>query len=200
MSDNGLFTRPEYRNADIANIDNRASKELKALCKKYLLVSKEKYFEERTNIYLCGEYRVGKTWFFHALANFLIKKFGEKSVYYITAPKIQELFQKNKEWQNGYTWKEYLKSIKILFIDDLGLEYRGANTGFIETELENLIRHRYNYNRITYIASNADTTTLAKTYGKSFAEFIESEYVVFDIEKGVNIGEKIRNDKLRHSG
>lgn len=199
----GLFPRKEYKDASLDKIDSRASKELQMLCKKHLQVDAEVFYADRANLYLCGSYRIGKTWMFHAIAKHIIEVFKDNSVYFITMPDLQRYFQSNAMYDSFFTWRNFLGGRRVLMIDDLGQEYRGSGTGFIETEIERFLRWRFNMGKITYLGSNAlvdpdnEVNALSKVYGESFGKFIESQYIILNITDDINIGELIRNDSLR---
>ena len=192
----GLHLRPEYASANLKLIHKKASEDLKNLCKKILEIPKEEFYKKNFHLYLYGPYRAGKTWFFHAVMNYLYLKFGENSMYFITSPNLLEYFRNRKMYDDEFTWVQYLSNKRFLVIDDIGQEYRGSNTGFAETYLEQFIRWRINNGFITYLGGNGNVNELIKVYGGSFGELIDSEFVTFDIENSPNMGKIILQEKL----
>lgn len=196
MTEHGLFTRDEYRNARFDNLHAKASPEIQRLVKKFSLTTKDTLYKKKLNFFIFGNHRIGKTWFLHALANHLIVKFNERSLYYATCPKLYEYFKKHSKRKDS-TWVTFLASVRFLFLDDLGLEYRGAASGFAETYIENFVRFRFNSGRVTILSSNAGVDSLYDIYGKSFAKFIEGEFVVIELPSDVNMSQVILHEKLR---
>lgn len=195
----GLLSNPNYINATLKGIDKRSSESLQKLCEKIFTTDKEKFYKDRLNIYLYGLPRRGKTWVLHAMLNHLIKEYKEKSVYFVTSPELYNAHVNHTTNSEGVKWISYYASRKFLALDDLGQEYR-SNTGFAESKIETFLRYRFNHGFITYVASNADPDTLRSVYGQSFAEFIQGEYIMFDVSDGVNISEILLADKLRGLG
>lgn len=192
----GLHLRPEYAEANLKTIHKKASKDLKDLCKKIIEIPKDDFYKKNFHLYLYGPYRAGKTWFFHAVMNYLYDNFAEERMHFITSPNLLELFRSRKMYDSEYTWVQYLSNMRFLVVDDIGQEYRGSGTGFAETYLEQFIRWRVNNGFITYLGGNGNVDELIKVYGGSFGELIDSEFVTFDIENSPNMGKVILQEKL----
>ena len=190
----GLLPRPEYRNAKLSDIDKRSPSDLLKLAKQFAKMDRDSIYKG-INLYMYGSYRVGKTWMLHAIANRLIE-LNEKSLFYVTAPILQMGVQKNLRLFD-YPYLDYLCAVRFLMLDDLGQEYRGAQSGFIETTLEYLIRYRFNNARVTYIATNGSLENIQQIYGSSLFDFINGEYVIFNVEEKTNMSVLLRNDRLR---
>ena len=155
------------------------------------------FFKKADNIYLYGESRVGKTWILHAIANHIIKSYGENSVYIVTTSDLAEYFMK-QTWnaEYGYSWIDVLLGKRVLIIDGLGKEYRGSQSGFFENKFESFIRERINNMRITYIESKFDIGDLELEYGKGLSGVIAGEFICFDIDSNVDMSKVMMDEKL----
>jgi DNA replication protein DnaC len=192
----GLLTLPRYINADLSRVHREAPDEIKQLCSKFVQIPREQFFKDSFSMYLFGNYRVGKTWFLHAIANHIIKVFKERSLWYVTHPQLLNYFQTRARRDEDTLWTNWLASRRILLLDDLGQDYRGSGTGFSETKLENFLRWRWGHRKITYIAGNGTVDVLRKLYGDSFAQFIGGEFVQFEVSSNVNMSRIILEEKL----
>ncbi len=189
---------PAYINASFNTLDNRASSELKNFVKDFKLLVKKDFKIKKPNIYLYGDYRVGKTWILHAAGRYIVDNKIENSLYYVTVPKLYEYHVKNSyNYDYDCSWVDFLSSRRLLILDDLGQEYRGAKSGYAETIIETFLRFRFNYNRITFIGTNADFDSLESLYGKSLSNFIYGEYIDFEISEGVNMSSILLEDKYK---
>ena len=185
-----------YKDADLSKIIKEASPLFSKLADK-LLSSKDSFYSKRLNIYITGPQRIGKTWFFHALLNEIKKRFNDKSVMYVTAVDLIENVKKNRYEDGGeFTMLELYQGKRLLVIDDLGQEYRGSESGYAQTVIENLIRFRFNAGLITYIGTNAPLRDLEDVYSQSLYKFIEGEFLIVDISDAKNISEVILDAKL----
>lgn len=193
--DNGLF--PKYANASMKNLHKKAPKDLRDLLEKISKTDSRAFFKKADNIYLYGECRVGKTYILHAIANHIIKSYGENSVYIVTTSDLAECFMK-QTWnaEYGYSWVEVLLGKRVLIIDGLGKEYRGSQSGFFENKFESFIRERINNLRITYIESKFDIGDLELEYGKGLSGVVAGEFICFDIDSNVDMSKVMMEEKL----
>lgn len=177
---NGIL--PRYKDAELDNLAKEAGIELHKLKKFFLSLSKEDFYNKKPNIYIFGAHRRGKTWMLHALFNYIKKTYGEKSIYFITAPQLIKYSMKLRDNINDILESEFaiFKLSNVLFIDDFGLEYK-TDSGYAENIMEEFLRWRFSYNKITLIASNLTVDDLEKIYGKSMADFIYGEYITYEI-------------------
>jgi DNA replication protein DnaC len=191
----GKFER--YNNASLVNMHKEAPKKLRELLKSFTKKNKDKFFSDKLNMYLYGSYRTGKTYFFHAVLNYIYYEWKEKSIYIISAPDLYQYFiHRTPHPRNpGYTWIDFLIGKKVLIIDGLGTEYRGSNSGFFETQIENFIRKRINKGLITMIESNCKPEDLNKYYGDVFENMVRGEFVTIEINSTVNMSDIILADK-----
>lgn len=173
---------PYYKNADLKDLMKEASPDLHKLKDKILNLSKEDFYNIKPNIYIYGGHRKGKTWIMHAIMNHIMNTYGEKSIYYVTVPSLLEYMKINSD--NHYFDDESLFNIfltaRVLFIDDFGLEYK-STTGWAITKFETFIKTRFAYNRITFLSGTLDLDNIEKIYGESLADFIDGEFITYEI-------------------
>lgn len=193
--DYGLYNNERYFDADIMQIRDDVSEEIKIFCKNFYKKSKEELWEKKHNLYFYGEHRTGKSWLLHAIANHLIKTLGEKSVYLISTNKLVSYFFNNKV-HTGYeeTWINVLAAKKILLLDDLGQD-NYTSSEFIPSKMDSFFRYRFNNNKITFVSANFNVLSLEAIYNKSLMKFIEGEFIAINI-KGENISKAIKKEAL----
>jgi len=190
---------PKYAYAELKNIHKKAPADIKSLLKNYVKVSAEEFYNDKHNLFIFSPYRVGKTWTLHAIANHIIKNFNERSVLYITANSLQRAFTDYTLSNDGETLIQIIAEKRVLFVDDLGLEYHKAESDYVKKKLEGFFRFRCDYSLITYIASQVRMPNLIEMYSKSFHEFLNGEYIDFEIESDINLGDIILEEKLKHN-
>lgn len=173
---------PYYKDADLKDLMKEASPDLHKLKDKILNLSKEDFYNIKPNIYIYGGHRRGKTWIMHAIMNHIINTYGEKSIYYVTVPFLIECMKFNdniRDFDDESLYNIFLTA-RVLFIDDFGLEYKSA-TGWAVTKFETFIKTRFAYNRITFLSGTLDLDNIEKIYGESLADFIDGEFITYEI-------------------
>lgn len=173
---------PYYKDADLKDLMKEASPDLHKLKDKILNLSKEDFYNIKPNIYIYGGHRRGKTWIMHAIMNHIINTYGEKSIYYVTVPSLIECMKFNdniRDFDDESLYNIFLTA-RVLFIDDFGLEYKSA-TGWAVTKFETFIKTRFAYNRITFLSGTLDLDNIEKIYGESLADFIDGEFITYEI-------------------
>lgn len=174
---------PYYSNAKLEDLLEEASPDLHKLKNKFLKLDKKTFYELKPNIYIFGGHRRGKTWMLHALINYIIENFKEKSVYYVTMPQLVE-FMKDNFNPHFTLLDENILSIylncNILFIDDFGTEYKSV-TGWSAIKVEEFLKYRFSHNKITILAGNLQLENIEAVYGESLANFIDGEYITYEI-------------------
>lgn len=74
--------------------------------------------------------------------------------------------------ENITGWTRWLRTeCSLLVFDDWGKEHT-TNTGFVEDEIEYLLRDRYDRGSPTILTSNMGTTSIKSRFGESMASFI----------------------------
>lgn len=177
---------PRYGHADLKKVHPDTSGQLLALCKRFDKMKKEEFYDKEPSLYLFGLSRRGKTWVLHAIANKIIKEFGEKSILYISSPKLMHYFVKFVENDYGEMMTDAVAGKKVLIVDDFGQEYK-SDTRFVENRYEEFFRWRFGHNKITMIGSNATLDTIDSIFGGSFANFIDGEYLTYEISEGIDM-------------
>ena len=172
---------PYYADAKLNKLVKEASEEFHKLKEFFETITEKELYEKRPNIYLFGAQRRGKTWLLHAIMNLIIEKFQEKSIYYITSPRLMTMFMTNpiKE-ETGEKLTNIIGQKRILLLDDLGQEYK-PSTGFVENRIEEFLRWRFSHNKITFVSGNATIDDIEQIYGKSFADFLDGEFITYEI-------------------
>lgn len=112
---------------------------------------------------LYGKTGLGKTFTSDCIARVFIKK--GKSVYYTSAPRLFTIFEDYKFGRN--TTEEakriidYISSVDLLIIDDLGTEFR---TQYIDSILFDIINSRTNENKHMIISTNLEPAQIETAY------------------------------------
>jgi DNA replication protein DnaC len=118
-------------------------------------------------LYLYGPNGVGKTYQVCAILKAAFWPARARAMF-IAAPDLVDAFRPNSAmFDEDTTMAEALFSRKVLVIDDVGKEYRGAGTGFSEQQLDNLLRRRNSEKKVTLFTSNFNTEQVAKVYGEN---------------------------------
>lgn len=66
------------------------------------------------------------------------------------------------------------RSADFVLIDDVGKEHRGQS-GFVQTVFDNLIRHRVQHRKPTFLTTNYTKSELQGTYGESVMSLLEGK-------------------------
>lgn len=173
---------PYYSNANLSDLMKEASPDLHKLKNKIINLSKQDFYEIKPNIYIYGDHRRGKTWIMHAIMNHIINTYNEKSIYYVTVPTLLEYIKISNDtniFDEESIFAIFLNA-RVLFVDDFGLEYKSA-TGWSITKFESFLRTRFAYNKITFLSGTIDLDSIEKIYGKSLADFIDGEFITYEI-------------------
>lgn len=174
---------PYYSNADLKDLMKEASPDLHKLKDKFLKLTKEEFYDLKPNIYIYGDHRRGKTWILHALMNYIINNYKEKSIYYVSMPQLIEFMKDYSSSSLSFLDENIIfiyMNCNVLFIDDFGMEYKSV-TGWSVVKVEEFLRYRFSHNKITIIAGNVDLEMIESVYGKSMADFIDGEYITYEI-------------------
>lgn len=130
-------------------------------------------------LYIHGANGKGKTY----LASAILKEYAKRgySCVMVNAANLQKIEIDNSyEFDSRESWKERIRSVHLLVVDDVGKEYRGQS-GFVETSISNLLMERSQQkNCATIITSNVSpepirkgvTSTFQQIYGVGAASLI----------------------------
>lgn len=188
---------PFYKNAALKDLKGKTDKRIKNFISEFVKTQESEVYKRNTSFYIYGNNRIGKTWAFHCMLNHIIKNYKEKSVYFVSAVDLIEYHKQNIYYKNTeYKFSQFLASVKILFIDDMGKEYRREGGEFVTSVYEKFLRYRFNHNKITYISGNAHIDLFKTLYASSSLwYFLKSEYVILDITEGENLAVDISLNK-----
>lgn len=188
---------PFYRNAALKDLKGNTDKRIKNFISEFIKTPESEVYKRNTSFYIYGNNRIGKTWAFHCMLNHIIKNYNEKSAYLVSATDLIEYHKQNIYYKNTeYKFSQFLASVKLLFIDDMGKEYRREGGEFVTSVYERFLRYRFNHNKITYISGNAHIDLFKELYSSaSLWYFLKSEYVILDITAGENLAVNISLEK-----
>ena len=192
----GLLIR--YEEASLSNLHKKTPAVIRKILVKHRNISKEKFYKDGLSFFIASSQRIGKTWMLHAIANNIIERFEEKSVWYTTSTALQKGFVNFFDLDKEENFISILAGKKFLFIDDMGLEYKSAQSGFVRAKMESFLRWRMSNNKITYIASKIYGEDFVSFYADSLYDFILGEYVdIFvEVDSEFNIGKIVLEEKL----
>ena len=143
------------------------------------------------NLYLYGATGLGKTFTADCIAHSYIEK--QKSVFYMSAPKLFSAFEDYKFGKGDTEQAEKIVSsvenCELLIIDDLGTEFHGP---FVDSCLFEIINGRMVSQKKTIISSNLSPKELSQSYSDRIASRILGNF-----EQLLFIGEDIRIKKYR---
>ena len=118
-----------------------------------------------------GSTGLGKTFTSDCIAKEFIKK--GKDVYYTSAPRLFTVFEDYKFGRNTTAEAkriiDYISTVDLLIIDDLGTEFR---TQYIDSILFDLINTRTNENQYMIISTNLSPSQLESTYSQRISSRI----------------------------
>ncbi len=114
---------------------------------------------------LTGPHGTGKSWRAAAIAKAMLRH--DSRVRFISADDLVEALKPGARYfdREIFTNLEFLRDRLLLVIDDLGAEYRAANSGFAEMGITNLIRHRVQNCKSTVVTTNLQPEGVEKLYG-----------------------------------
>ena len=118
-------------------------------------------------LYIHGPNGTGKTY----LASAIVKEYAQKgfSCVVVNAAIMQKIeVDPRYLFDSVETWRERVRSVHLLVIDDIGKEYR-TDSGFIEKSISNLLMIRSQQkNSATIITSNINPVPVRKGASSSF--------------------------------
>ena len=114
-------------------------------------------------LFLYGDTGLGKTFTSDCIAKEFIKK--GMDVFYTSAPRLFTIFEDYKFGRNTSAEAkriiDYISSVDLLIIDDLGTEFR---TQYVDSILFDIINTRTNENQHMIISTNLEPSQLESTY------------------------------------
>lgn len=120
---------------------------------------------------LIGGHGVGKTFAAAALLKEALR--CTRRCMFMWAPDVVNAYKPGAPmYDDDYTLVEAMESRVLLVIDDLGNEYRGAQSGFAEQHIVNLYRSRCSRKRATILTTNLKLDEIENTYGPGFRSLL----------------------------
>lgn len=149
----------------------------------YLMKIKE-MAKDGTGLYLWGPNGTGKT---YALAVVVraVFLFGYSSLFLDATEFRKSLMDRTIMFDEGVSVIDRCETVDFLGLDDVGQEYRSANSGFVESMLGELLRHRVNHNRCTCLTTNLNYDQFTAIYGQSTAGLVLDSMVPIKMEAGI---------------
>lgn len=138
---------------------------------------------------LYGNTGLGKTFTSECIAREFIEK--GKTVYYTSAPRLFTIFEDYKFGRNTTAEAkriiDYISSVDLLIIDDLGTEFR---TQYIDSILFDIINSRTNENKHMIISTNLSPSKIETVYSQRI-----SSRIMGNFETMLFFGEDLRLKK-----
>lgn len=138
---------------------------------------------------LYGSTGLGKTFLSECIAKEFIKK--GRDVYYTSAPRLFSIFEDYKFGRNTSSEArriiDYISTVDLLIIDDLGTEFR---TQYIDSILFDIINSRTNENKNLIISTNLTTSQIEETYSQRI-----SSRIIGNFEMMLFFGNDLRINK-----
>lgn len=148
---------PRYRGAKLSDFDGTENESVAKTARQYTNRFDEVRNGETDTIgfYIWGGVGTGKTHLGYAVMNSLIE--DEKPCFATSVPDLLEKIRPGRDDHKINEYKDTMREIPFLFIDDIGKE---NPTEWVRTTLWSLINHRYNWLKPTFITSNHDPDSL----------------------------------------
>jgi DNA replication protein DnaC len=127
--------------------------------------------------YIFGGVGTGKTHLGYAVMNQLIDQ--EKPCFATSVPDMLEKLRPSRDDKKISEYKETMREIPFLFIDDIGKE---NPTEWVRTTLWSLINHRYNWLKPTFLTSNHPPSELKSDTVGAIADRISEMFKTVELE------------------
>lgn len=161
---------------------NKALKVARVLCEKAMKFS-ETFDKTGENFLITGNAGTGKTFLSSCIANRALER--GKSVYYQTAYKLFETFEKSKfdkyDDSDADETVKYIYDVDLLIIDDLGTEFV---TQFTSAVFFDLINTRALAGKSTVISTNLGFEDLSEIYSQRILSRFTGDYNIMQTVGG----------------
>lgn len=132
---------------------------------------------------LSGDNGAGKTMFVSFALIAAIK--AGWSCFYTTLPSLDHWMKRGFSDRMIAERVDWLLSSDFVAIDEMGKEHKkGGELGFTGTQVERILKARYDDSLPTLLASNADPESLERMYGATFASMLLGKFKVAVLEPG----------------
>lgn len=156
--------------------EGKTLKLVRKLCERAMEFA-ETFDSTHENLLIMGNAGTGKTYLSSCIANRALER--GKTVYYQTAYRAFEYFEKNKFGKDGADDAseivQYIYDTDLLIIDDLGTEFL---TQFTSAAFFDIINSRIIAGKSTVISTNLDMDSLAEAYSQRVASRFVGSYTV----------------------
>jgi DNA replication protein DnaC len=116
------------------------------------------------------------------------------TVYYTMSETYKTAVVRNQMFDDVQSVYERAREVDVLVIDDFGKEYKGES-GWIESELENLIRERVQAGRTTLLTANLLPNQLRTEYTKDLASVLNEAVYVLLVPGSLEGGKDWRDER-----
>lgn len=131
------------------------------------------------SMYIYGDFGIGKTYISMAMANGISKHLNKKVIFIYTSElvsMIKEGFNNQEKAIRVNNLIEDIKSVDVLFLDDIGAEY--ANEWFYNEYLLAILNDRLNAKKPTFFNSNFSLNNLQKNIESKIKNTEQSNVIV----------------------
>lgn len=126
-----------------------------------------------------------KSWGSDIIAKYVLRQYSDTSCAVVSAKQLIDFFFdfENSKYDNCI---EFLKNVKNLLIEGVGLEYNSKmkdNSSYVINSLNGFLNERleHSFNMRTYISLNCTKEVLHKSYSKEFISLIINKFSGFSI-------------------
>jgi DNA replication protein DnaC len=116
------------------------------------------------------------------------------TVYYVMCEPYKKAVVTNQMFDEYQLVEERARSVDVLILDDFGKEFKGAS-GWIESELENLVRERTQNGRASILTSNVLPNDIANQFGEDLASVLRESVYIMLIPGAESGGKNWREDR-----
>jgi DNA replication protein DnaC len=138
-------------------------------------------FNDGYGLLLLGDNGTGKTLFMSYLLGRAVNQ--GFTIYYTTLARLDAHIKRGFGDQEATKRLTEMLGADFLVIDEMGKEHIKRD-GFLMTQLEMVLKERYDDGYPTMMASNLDFDQLSKTYGTTIASMLEGRYEILKLEGG----------------
>jgi DNA replication protein DnaC len=181
-----------YKTSEVTVNKSTFKKYVKEYVKKLNVAHRSGY-----GLLFSGSNGVGKTTFLSYIASNAIRK--GKSSYYTTMPQLDHDLKLGWDDRASRDRMEVMFTSDFLVIDELNKEFKKEvdKPNWINTQLERILKKRYDENKPVLMATNATVRELKEIYGPTISSLISGKYKVIPMTPGDNrpkLAKKMESD------
>jgi len=157
-----------YWGAELADASDEQRKALRGYVTRF-----KRMLAKGTGLFLCGPNGSGKTFISAALLKEAWARWRVTG-YCVTAAELKHCWIDDvlAHLGSGELMRDRVETCRLLVIDDLGKEHRAAS-GYAETQVGALLRHRSRHVLTTIVTTNLKPEPFAEVYGASTAKLLK---------------------------